>query len=118
MAQVNKKDDSPLAVQRCHELLLWLVPLLDQFPRNRRFTLGERIESGLLDVLKLLVEAAYSRQKQNTLRQANLTLATVRHLWRLAFELKVINSKRYEYGAHLMLDLGAQIGGWLKSATR
>ncbi len=118
MTQTNKQDNSPLAVQRCHELLLWLIPLLDQFPRNRRFTLGERIESGLLDILQLLVEAAYSKQKYNTLRLANLKLATVRHLWRLAFELKVINSKRYEYGARLMLDLGAQIGGWQKSVAR
>ncbi len=118
MVQGHKQDNSPLAVQRCHELLLWLIPLLDQFPRNRRYTLGERIESGLLDVLKLLVEAAFSGKKQQTLREANLTLATVRHLWRLAFELTVISSKRYEYGAHLMLDLGAQIGGWLKSVSR
>ena len=79
-----------LAVQRCHDLLLWLIPLLDQFPRNRRFTLGERLETGLLDVLGLLIEAAYSRNKQASLRQANLTLAKVRHLWRLAFELKLI----------------------------
>jgi len=67
---LTKPDNSPLAVQRCHELLLWLIPLLDQFPRNRRFTLGERLESGLLDILQLLVEAAYSREKHNSLRQA------------------------------------------------
>ena len=98
-------------MQRCHELLLWLIPLLDQFPRNRRFTLGERLELGLLDILQFLVDAAYSCQKHNSLRQTNLKLATVRHLWRLCFELKVIGSKRYEYGVRLMLGLGAQIGG-------
>ena len=108
-------DKSPLAVRRCHELLLWLIPLLDQFPRNRRFTLGERLESGLLDVLQLLIEAAYSRNKQAALRQANLTLAKVRHLWRLSFELKLIGMKRYEQGAALILNLGQQIGGWLKT---
>ncbi len=46
------------AVQSCHELLLWLIPQLDKFPRVRRFTLGERIEAGLLEVLELLVESA------------------------------------------------------------
>jgi hypothetical protein len=30
----------PQAVQSCHELLLWLIPQLDKFPRVRRFTLG------------------------------------------------------------------------------
>ena len=27
----------PQAVQSCHELLLWLIPQLDKFPRVRRF---------------------------------------------------------------------------------
>jgi hypothetical protein len=54
----------PQAVQSCHELLLWLIPHLDKFPRVRRITLGERIETGLLEVLELLVEAAYTRNKE------------------------------------------------------
>ena len=57
------------AVQSCHELLLWLIPHLDKFPRLRRFTLGERLEQGLLEVLKTLVEAAYSREKRTALRR-------------------------------------------------
>lgn len=52
----------PQAMQSCHELLLRLIPQLDKFPRARRFTLGERIEAGLLEVLDLLVEAAYTRK--------------------------------------------------------
>lgn len=34
----------PHAVQSCHELLLWLIPQLDKFPRARRFGLDERFE--------------------------------------------------------------------------
>jgi len=49
------KIQTPQAVQACHELLCWLVPQLDKFPRNRRFTLGERLESGFLNVLELLI---------------------------------------------------------------
>ena len=33
----------PQAVQSCHELLLWLIPQLDKFPRVRRFTLARII---------------------------------------------------------------------------
>jgi hypothetical protein len=55
------KDTTPLAVHACHELILWLIPQLDKFPRVRRFSLGERLEAALLEVLELLVEAAYSR---------------------------------------------------------
>ena len=108
------KTSTPQAVQSCHELLLWLIPHLDKFPRNRRFTLGERIESGLLTVLECLVEACYSRQKQAALSLANRKLESIRHLWRLAYELKAINGKSFQHGAKLMLELGQQIGGWLR----
>ena len=111
------RDTVPRAVQACHELLAWLIPLLDAFPRSRRFTLGDRLETGLLRVLEALVEAAYSRDKRAALATANRTLEVERHLWRLAFELRVIPLKRYEHGARLMDDLGRQIGGWLRSRT-
>lgn len=105
----------PHAVQSCHELLLWLIPQLDKFPRVRRFTLGERIEAGLLDVLELLVEAAYTHDKEASLQRANLRLEVVRHLWRLGYELKAVAIRQYEHGARLLDDLGRQIGGWLRS---
>lgn len=106
----------PQAVEACHTTLQWIIPLLDQFPRNRRFTLGERIESGLLDVLNQLLIAAYSRDKTAPLDIANQTLAVTRHLWRLCFELKVITIQRYHHGAELLVDLGRQIGGWRKAS--
>jgi predicted lipoprotein len=78
------KKSLPQAVQDCHKLIVWLIPQLDKFPRNRRFTLGERIETAILGVLETLVEAAYSRNRRPLLKQANVQLAVARHLWRAA----------------------------------
>ena len=108
------RADAPRAVQACHELIAWLIPQLDKFPRSRRFTLGERIESGLLEVLEKVLEASYTKTKQAPLKAANLRLEVVRHLWRLAYELGVIPMRRYAHGAKLMDELGRQIGGWLR----
>src|SRR3990172_795947 len=109
------QDQTPQAVQAAHDLLLWLIPQLDKFPRARRFTLGERLEAGLLDVVEHLVEAAYSRNKEIALQRANLRLEIVRHLWRITHELQIVPTRRYEHGAKLIDDLGRQVGGWLKS---
>ena len=110
------KDTTPQAVQSCHELIGWLIPQLDKFPRLRRFTLGERLERTLLDVLELLLEAAYTRNKATALQRANLRLEVARHLWRLAHELEAVSIRRYAHGAGLMDDLGRQIGGWLRGS--
>lgn len=109
------RDNTPQAVQDCHALILWLIPQLDKLPRVRRFTLGERLENGLLEVLELLVQAAFSQHKNPILGRANLRLETIRHLWRLAHELQAISTRCYEHGARLMDDLGRQIGAWLRS---
>ncbi len=111
-------DRTPQAVQACHELIRWLIPQLDKFPRLRRFTLGERLEQALLDVLELLLEAAYTRARQPALQRANLRLEIARHMWRLAHELEVVSTRRYEYGAKMMDELGRQIGGWLRSSRK
>lgn len=107
----------PQAVEQTHQILAWLIPRLDDFPRARRFTLGDRLETGLLAVLEHLVDAAYRRDKGEALDHANRRLAVVRHLWRLAFELKLINLRRYEYASRLLDDLGRQIGGWKRSQS-
>jgi hypothetical protein len=111
-------DQTPQAVQACHELIRWLIPQLDKFPRQRRFTVGERLEQTLLDVLEFLLEAAYTRAKQAALQRANLRLELARHLWRLAHELEVVSTRRYAHGAKLMDELGKQVGGWLRSSRK
>ena len=50
----------PKAEEDCHALLEWLIPELDGFPRNRRFTLGDRIETGMLTVLEHPIPAGSS----------------------------------------------------------
>ena len=71
----------PAAVQACHDWLLWLIPILDQFPRVRRFTLGERIENLALEVLEALVEASFSRHEKTAwLDRANRKLSVLNHL--------------------------------------
>jgi hypothetical protein len=48
----------------------------------------------MLEVLELLVDAAYSQTKQAVLKQANLRLAVARQLWRFAQELQEISTPR------------------------
>ncbi|MCP4699714.1 MAG: four helix bundle protein, partial [Gammaproteobacteria bacterium] len=73
----NKRIPKAKAVQDCHELLIWLIPHLDKFPKARRFTLGDRLESRVLSILEDLVEATYSRQKTIPLTRANRQLETM-----------------------------------------
>ncbi len=87
------------AVTKLYDLLLWAVPKLEKLPRGQKFLIGDRIENLLLDILELLIDAAYSRSKGALLRQANLKLEKLRYLVRLAKDLKLINMQAYEQAA-------------------
>ena len=102
------------AVAKTYDLVLWLLPHVAKFSRAHRFTVGERVEATALEILELLVEASYTRQKQELLRTANRRMERLRYLVRLAKDLKLLSLKQYEFAARAMEKIGAQIGGWEK----
>ena len=60
---MRKKSGEVDAVTRIYDLLLWIVPKLDKFPRSQKFLVGDRIENLLLDTLELLLDAAFSKKQ-------------------------------------------------------
>ena len=106
------------AITKLYDFLLWMIPKLEKFPRSQKFVLGDRIENLMLDILDLLIDAAYSRKKNELLRTANLKLEKLRYLVRLSKDLKLINRKGYEFSARAMNGIGISIGGWLRYSQR
>ncbi len=90
------------AVEGCYQLVLWLIPVLDNLPRRQKFQLGDRLQTTALLVLETLIEAAYTRDRSALLQKANLELEKLRFWIRLAH-------------ARLIDDLGRQVGGWLRA---
>lgn len=48
----QSQPSTPKAVQDCRDLLLWMLPHLDRLPKNRRYTLGEKLENRVLTILE------------------------------------------------------------------
>lgn len=107
----------PAAVTKAYDVLLWLINHVGKFPRSHRFVLGNRIESRMLNVLELLVLAAYAREKREYLRRANGDVQVLRLLVRAGKDLGFTSAKQYEFISRELVDLGRQIGGWTKTQT-
>lgn len=113
------KPDLELPVIRaCHEFIVWLLPKVGKFPRDLRFTLGEKIEQRALSVLELLIRARYQADRAALLDAANVDLEILRFLLRMAHDLKALPTKVYGQSSGKMLQIGQQIGGWKKSTGR
>lgn len=100
---------------KLHDLLLYLIPQLNRFPRDQKFVLGDRIETKVLEVQEHCLRAYYSREKRAHLLEANLTLEVTRHLVRLAHGLRLLSNHTYGVLAEKMDEAGRMIGGWLKA---
>ncbi len=87
-----------LVIDKTYELVLWSCRHIAVFPRSHRFTLGERMERRLYDLLELLLKAKYSGEKAGLLRQANMELELLRFQLRLAKDLECLTLKRYKHG--------------------
>ena len=104
----------PSVVTKAYDVLLWCVQHVGKFPRSHRFLLGDRIEGTMLQVVLLLVEAAYEGRKEPLLRRANLELEKLRILLRLSKDLGLTSLRQYEFISHECVGLGQQVGGWLR----
>ena len=100
-----------------HDLLLYIIPQLGKYPRDQKFLLADRIEVRLLDVQERCLRAYYSRDKAEHIREANMGVELARHLVRLSFDLKLINTHRYGVISEKLDEVGKMIGGWLRSTT-
>jgi hypothetical protein len=114
----NKKDDTPLVVAKVYDFVLWLLPKVENFDRAYRFTVGERLTSQGLDLMTTLVEAAYSREKDNLLQQANRKINSTRYLLRLAKDLKLMSIDSYGFSAEKLDEIGRMVGGWRKATPQ
>ena len=104
----------PKVVTSAYDFLKWAIQQIAKFPKNHRYTLGSRVENRLLGLMDLPIEAQYSSGKVEMLKRVNLAIEQLRYLFRLCFDLQMINSKSYEQSSKYLMDIGIQIGGWIK----
>jgi hypothetical protein len=112
------KDQELIVITKTYDLILWSCNHTSRFPRSHRFVLGERIERNLYDVLEILIQAKYTRNRQVLLERANLTLEILRFQMRLAKDLQCLKTNSYAFAAQAIDEIGKLIGGWLKSGQK
>jgi hypothetical protein len=101
-------------IQKTYDLIKWYVPILNRLPRDHKFMLGDRMITGLYDLLEGLIQARYSSDKLPQLKSLNSRLDILRHQTRLLLDFQLIEVKRYEYAGQLINAIGTDLGGWIK----
>lgn len=88
----------------------------DSIPKKSRYTLGDKLDSRFIQVLELLQIATYQgkEEKLPTLERALSGVDTLKFLLRIAWEIHVLDDKKYTALSEQLNEVGKQVGGWRK----
>ena len=105
---------------RTFDLLTWLLPATNHFPRAHRQTATLRLLNAAFDLRERLEAANGSRgtARLALLRQADLDLGRVRLYLRLAVKWNWLTPGQYQHAAAMLTEIGCLLGGWLKASTK
>jgi len=86
-------------------------------PKKDRFTIFERAENTLLDVLTGLFKASTQskQEKVSTLNDVSIKLNLLRVFIRLMKDTKAIDNKKYTIIQVGIDEIGRMLGGWIRS---
>lgn len=87
-------------------------------PRKNRYTLGQRCESIILELLEAIILASNlpKQEKLPVLKKASMKLDVVRVFFKLAKEIKALENKKYQVLESQAVEIGKMLGGWIKAS--
>jgi hypothetical protein len=90
------------------------------FPKKDRYTLGQRCETYILEILEGIMAAAQisnKEEKRKILERTSQKLDSLKVLIRLAFDVNALTEKRYILCENHLQEVGRMLGGWIKSTS-
>lgn len=103
-------NESPIFA-RTYDLILWLIPHTQKFPRSQRFVLGRTLPQTVFLLQELLIEATQTKAPWEKLHQADTTLKKLRFYLRLCRDLNLMTLGQYEHVTRLEVEIGKLLGG-------
>ena len=108
--------DMPI-IHKTYELYSAVHILEKSIPKMERYTLWQRSENAVLDVLEGFLQAGYLSQEKRVdhLLRISVRVDILRVFLRLSLDTKAINHKKYIALQQAVDEIGRMLGGWMKS---
>ena len=112
---MQANQETPIFV-RTFDMLTWLLPVTNNFPRAHRHMATKRLLDAAFDLREHL-EAANHRmgaERLAYLRLADEDLDNLRLYIRLAARWEWLSAGQYQHVAKMVAEIGRLLGGWIK----
>jgi len=94
---------------------LWQA-YLPHFPKNSRYTLGEKIDLLFLEIIEYIVIAGYlsKQEKLPYIKKGVIKLDILKFFLQIAWEIKALDNKKFIELSEKLVEVGRMLGGWKK----
>ncbi len=105
----------PLVALAVYKTYMTFSPIVYQFPKVHRYSLGRTIDSNILSLLELIFEANSLPRplREAPLIKANSKCELLKMLNRMCFEMQLIESTQYFQMSADLRQIGRELGGWI-----
>ena len=113
-------SDNDMVIQsRTFDLLNWLLPKAETFPRVYRYTVVQRLMNHARDFQDALIaaQARQGRERRKHLQRCDVHLRQLRVYLRLAHQWRWLSDGQYEHVSRMVAELGRLLGGWIKQSS-
>ena len=112
-------SEEMIILSRVFDLLAWLLPKAERFPRSYRTNVTQRMMDAALDLQEYLFDAQSGRgaKRNAALTEADTALSKLRLYLRLAYHWHWLNAGQYEHVSRMVAEVGRLLGGWLKQTS-
>ncbi len=102
------------------DLLAWLLPKGERFPRVYRHTVTKRLMDAALDLQDglFLAQTRQGRERRRVLADCDAALSRLRLYLRLAHHWQWLNDGQYEHVSKMVAEIGRLLGAWIKRCDR
>lgn len=112
--------ENMILLARVFDLLEWLLPKGERFPRAYRHTATQRLFDAALDLQDslFLAQSRSGAGRLAVLMDCDAALNRVRLYLRLAHHWQWLNDGQYAHVSGLVAEVGRLLGGWIRTTNK
>jgi hypothetical protein len=104
--------------KQTYDILLRTMTATKNFPREYKYTLGQKIKDELIELVVLIYRANSAKNKSRHIEQILERVQAVQLLMRLCHDMKILPRRHYAALSQMTENLAKQAQGWLKSSGK
>jgi hypothetical protein len=104
--------------KQTYDILLRTMTATKDFPREYKYTLGQKIKDELIELVVVIYRANSATDKNRHIESIVERVQAIQLMMRLAHDMKILSRRNYAALSEMTDGLARQAQGWLRSSER